>query len=514
MIINPTLVMNEMIKPAERVKFQRDRIIASAESVNKNLIDVIVQVKGNEREQEALKKMSELVAETEMRRSMVTNPKLLRPAPKADMTEEVTKYRSGKLRDQHASMAAQLRRSDIFSEVKAARKNEGSRVKMFLNQADIGSSVSRGRRTPNVFNTADSVAIRVHKDDLAKMIDDDRDDHIAGIFENSTVRMPKFSEGAMPQNASSGGTHTHSWGLHDTNAMTVWGAFDTRGDGINVAVLDTGIDATHNDLSGKIAAWAEFDGQGLPVNSTVHDSGTHGTHVAGTIVGGNKSGTAIGMAPNAKVFGSRVLGPNGGSSKQIMAGMDWAINSQSHVINMSLGGLELDTVCLLPYYQQIYSALMAGIPVVAAIGNDGDQLTGAPGNDYDAFAIGALNYDSRIASFSGGRNHVMYTTNGYVAYTKPDICAPGVDVYSCVPNGGYEFYNGTSMATPHVSGAIALLLSATSIGTLDPFVSVHVIKELFEATARPLGENGKDTRYGRGAIDIYKAIDVAKELGY
>ena len=284
-------------------------------------------------------------------------------------------------------------------------------------------------------------------------------------------------------------------------------------------MLDTGVDTSHPDLNGKMTSWAQFDDQGLLVTGSVsnaHDSGSHGTHVAGTILGGAASGRAIGMAPEARLMGSRVLDPNGGSVLQIMAGMEWAINGNAHVINMSLGGLELNANAASPYFTQILTAFDAGIPVVCAVGNDGDQLTGAPGNEYMATAAGAHDYDDKIAAFSGGRSHVLYYNDGsYGSYRKPDFTAPGVDVYSSVPGNGYASMNGTSMASPHVAGAIALLLSATSLRADIPKANlVSYIKELIEGSVRPLGESGKDSRYGYGALDVYTAIDMAKERGY
>jgi len=132
---------------------------------------------------------------------------------------------------------------------------------------------------------------------------------------------------------------------------------------------DTGVDQSHPDLKGKVAAWAEFDDKGRPVSSEPHDSGQHGTHCAGTIVGGNFSGRWIGVAPEAEIAACLVLnGSQGGTHAQILAGIEWAINQKVDVISMSLGGLVLGPEVPSTYSRAILSALRAGIPVVTAIG--------------------------------------------------------------------------------------------------------------------------------------------------
>ena len=154
-------------------------------------------------------------------------------------------------------------------------------------------------------------------------------------------------------------------------------------------MLDTGVDANHPDLTGKLAGFAEFDGAGNEVaGAPAHDAGEHGTHVTGTILGGNDNGSFIGMAPDAQVLAGLVL-PDGGSIAQIIAGMQWAIDQGADVINMSLGGLTTETEVPSFFTVAIVNALLAGVPVVTAIGNDGAQTTGDPGNDLFSFSVGA-----------------------------------------------------------------------------------------------------------------------------
>ena len=186
------------------------------------------------------------------------------------------------------------------------------------------------------------------------------------------------------------------------------------------------------------------------------DDNDHGTHCAGTIVGGKQSGRYVGMAPQAKILAGRVLQQGSGTDAQILAGIDWAIKSGAHIISMSLGGLQMTAGVLDTYTRAIINANSVGIPVVVAVGNEGSQTSGAPGNDYFAFTVGATDHLDRAAGFSGGRTQIIeqsrYIDTRFLPliYSKPDVSALGVDSYSAVRNGKWEAFNGSSMATPHV----------------------------------------------------------------
>ena len=172
------------------------------------------------------------------------------------------------------------------------------------------------------------------------------------------------------------------------------------------------------------------------------------------------------------------------------------------------------------YTRTIITANRRGIPVVIAMGNDGHQTSGAPGNDFFAFSVGATDVIDRTAGFSGGRTQIInrsrYINPQYLplVYSKPDVSAPGVAVYSCIPGNKYDSWNGTSMATPHVAGAIALLLSGTKIGSVDRSRRAYLIQDILTATVDELGESGQDQRYGFGRIDALRAIGYARHLGY
>jgi subtilisin family serine protease len=316
----------------------------------------------------------------------------------------------------------------------------------------------------------------------------------------------------------------YAWGIHKVGALAAWSAFGARGDGVLVAVLDTGIDAKHPDLAHHLADFAEFDKQGRTVTSGVanaYDSGKHGTHCAATIVGGNASGRHIGMAPDAKILAGLVLKGGVGTDAQILAGMEWAMSEGAHVISLSLGGLRLEVDALDTYTRTIINANRLGIPVVAAAGNEGSQTTVSPGNDLFSFTVGATDIGDRAAGFSGGRTQIV-TTSRYirpeylpVVYSKPEVSAPGVDIYSAVPGKSWEAWSGTSMATPHVAGALALLLGPpTGIVKIRGLQRVELVQSLLTSTVDELGEVGQNHRYGYGRIDVLRALGYARELGY
>jgi subtilisin family serine protease len=169
----------------------------------------------------------------------------------------------------------------------------------------------------------------------------------------------------------------------------------------------------------------------------------------------------------------------------------------------------------------LIGALDAGVPVVVAIGNEGSQTSGSPGNDFFAFTVGATDSQDLAAGFSGGRTQIVESSryinpkNLPFVYSKPDVSAPGVEILSAVPGGKYEAWNGTSMATPHVAGAMALLLSENrSIREVDGRDRSQLLKDLLVSTVQPLGESGQNHRFGFGRINALRAMGLAIDLGY
>ena len=372
---------------------------------------------------------------------------------------------------------------------------------------------------PQFFWSSQSIVLSVSRDRIPEILG--TMPGAQDIYLNRKLLPPAYSEAKqLPESIRD--NKTSSWGLQAINALAAWGAYGIAGNEARVAVLDTGIDANHVDLQGRVAGWAEFNSSGALVPDSVpHDTDEHGTHVAGTIAGGGESGLWIGVAPEAEIYAGLVLdGAVGGTDAQVLAGIDWAIEQSVDVINMSLGGLTLGPQVPNTYSQAIVNALLAGIPVVAAIGNEGSQTAGLPGNELFSFAVGATDYRDRPAGFSGGRTQIL-TDSPFVdpnslplPYSKPDVSAPGVAITSSVPGDNWKTFNGTSMATPHVSGAIALLISALDLTSVNGSDRAFLLQRLLSGSVEELGEAGQDHRFGLGRIDVLRALGYASELGY
>ncbi|MFD5496321.1 S8 family serine peptidase [Streptomyces sp. NPDC127091] len=232
------------------------------------------------------------------------------------------------------------------------------------------------------------------------------------------------------------------------------------GKGVKIAVLDTGVDATHPDLKGQVTASKDFTG-----SSGTGDKVGHGTHVASIAAGtGAKAGGKYkGVAPGAKVLNGKVLDDAGfGDDSGILAGMEWAAAQGADVVNMSLGGGDTAEIDPLEAAVNKLSADQ-GILFAIAAGNEGPKSIGSPGSADAALTVGAVDDKDKLADFSSTGPR---TGDGAV---KPDVTAPGVDITAASAKGnfiaeevgekpaGYMSISGTSMATPHVAGAAALL---------------------------------------------------------
>ncbi len=256
----------------------------------------------------------------------------------------------------------------------------------------------------------------------------------------------------------------NNWGADEIKAPEAW-AKGYTGKGVVVAVLDTGVDYNHPDLKDNI--WTNpnpgtgKDNNGnsyvndihgwnfVDNNNDVMDKYGHGTHVAGTIAGENNGFGVTGIAYDAKIMPVKVLDDSGsGSYSSITNGIYYAVNHGANVINLSLGSSSPNS--------SIQSALQyassKGVIVSMAAGNDGGTTPEYPAHYAQnvGFAVGAVDQNNKIADFS----------NRSGSQSFPYVTAPGVNIYSTIPNDKYATYSGTSMASPHVAGVIALMLSA------------------------------------------------------
>lgn len=267
-------------------------------------------------------------------------------------------------------------------------------------------------------------------------------------------------------------------GVSQVKAPLAWDA--SKGKGIKVAVLDTGIDNTHPDLTANFRGGVSF----VP-GETPMDGNSHGTHCAGTIAAAINNAGVIGVAPAAYLYAVKVLSNSGsGNWSWLIAGLDWCIKNGIKVASMSLGGggapTALRTMC--------DTAFARGVLLVAAAGNSGPGMgtVGEPAAYPSVVAVSAIDSANVIAPFSSRGPEV-------------ELCAPGVDVLSTIPGGGYGRKSGTSMACPHVSGVAAVAWGA------HRYATNVTMRRLLAYTSDNLGLPGRDPLFGFGRADAEQA---------
>jgi hypothetical protein len=318
-------------------------------------------------------------------------------------------------------------------------------------------------------------------------------------------------------------------GISAVNAPQVWYELGYTGVGVLVANMDTGVDGTHPALASRWRGnhapheecWLDVLGTNF---DTPHASGDHGTHVMGTICGtgsANSQFDTIGVAPSAEWIAMNAIGGFGADfNSDVLQGYQWFADPDSNpntvddvpdVIQNSwgvYGGFSGYTDCFQFWNESIIACEAAGTVVTFSAGNEGPSGSShrSPANvsidSVTFFSVGAVdagnwpNTPHPIADFSS-RGPSDCDPNEI----KPEIVAPGVDVYSCIPNGQYsEFYSGTSMAGPHIAGVVALMREA------NPNADPRDIKSALIETAIDYGVEGDDNIYGHGMVDAYEAV--------
>lgn len=271
-----------------------------------------------------------------------------------------------------------------------------------------------------------------------------------------------------------------------------WGVLEVKGSdlhpmgftgaGINVGVIDTGIDYTHEDLN-VIGGVTFIEG-----TSSYMDDNGHGTHVAGTIAALNNMYGVVGVSPQVNLYAIKVIDQfRNGNYSDLVAGIEWSITNQMDIVNMSLGGNTKSRTL----EKAIDHAYKAGILLVAAAGNKGFDQKGTisyPAMYNSVIAVGALDQQNNRANFSSVGKEL-------------ELMAPGVDILSTVPGGGYGYDSGTSMAAPHVAGVAALVLES------NPDLSNVEIRNILNESATKLGES---FYYGNGLVNAFEAVNSAQ----
>ena len=359
----------------------------------------------------------------------------------------------------------------------------------------VGATTERKSVIVVFKNTPDAGLIRAHGGDIKYQYD-----IIPGIAVNMPVTALKglqnhpniaYIEDDIQVHALG---DTLPWGVDRIDAELVWGDSDggsdiiengNAGDGVKVAIIDTGIDYNHIDLANNYIGGHDF------VNDDTYpmDDHGHGTHCAGIVAAEDNGIGVIGVAPKAHLYAVKVLGSDGsGYISDIIAGIDWSVEEGMQIISMSLGGdsgnSALEQACI--------NASNAGVLIVAAAGNDGNPPARGDTVDYPA------RYGSVIAVAATDINdeRAKWSSTGPAV----EISAPGVSILSTYPENRLATMSGTSMACPHVTGTAALIMAS------NPSLSNADVRQILSNTADYLGDLSK---YGFGLVDADEAAPPA-----
>ncbi|SDL21619.1 subtilisin [Geoalkalibacter ferrihydriticus] len=287
-----------------------------------------------------------------------------------------------------------------------------------------------------------------------------------------------------------GAEYSNSWGVTHIGGMSVHekGYF---GQGVRIAVLDTGIDYTHPDLMFRYAGGYNFVFDDAdPMDDS---SSSHGTHTAGIIAAELNGIGVVGVAPRARLYGVKVLdGAGFGTLEWLIAGIDWAIDNQMDIINLSLA-FDLDSPAVRDACDRAFAA---GILLVAAAGNTNGSAALYPAAYDSVIAVNATSGDDQLAAISAIDPRI-------------ELAAPGVDVVSTARGNEYLSHIGTSQAAPHVTGVAALILAAGIEDANNDGRLADDVRLRLQQTAVSLGEAGRDSFYGFGRVDAVAALELA-----
>ncbi|MER5685278.1 S8 family serine peptidase [Streptomyces sp. NPDC002205] len=344
---------------------------------------------------------------------------------------------------------------------------------------------------------------------------------VASIVKEHTYTLDT-TESKATDAATDADTSAAEWGVQDIKADQVWDQYDDRGEGIVIANVDSGVQYDHPALVGNYRGnngdgsfthdYNWYDPTGQCTTSAPCDNNGHGTHTMGTMVGAG----GVGVAPGAKWIAAKGCESSSCSDSSLLAAGQWILAPTDHtgrnprpdlapdIVNNSWGGG--DTT----FYQDIVEAWnAAGIFEAFASGNDGDGVTcstgHAPGSQAPAYGVGAYDVNGKIASFSG------FGPSRLDGSMKPNISAPGVNVRSTWPGNTYRAISGTSMATPHVAGAVALLWSSAPslIGNIDETRALLNQGAVDVDDTHCGGTADANNVWGEGKLDIFASVDKA-----
>jgi minor extracellular protease Epr len=336
-----------------------------------------------------------------------------------------------------------------------------------IKDKDITDLQKRGAKLRHKYKTINAISAFIDKDDEKTL---KLDNNIAAVFEDKRVNI--FLSDSVPQ----------------INADQVHSAGGT-GSGVRVCIIDSGIEDSHSDLN-PVVYWEDI------VNGLIspYDDHGHGTHVAGIIA--SQDIIYKGVAPGSSIMSIKSMDSSGGGwTSDIIAGIDSCVLNDADVISMSLGeGAYTNNCDSEPLTQAANNAVNQGVTVLAATGNDGYiNALSSPSCGSKVLAIGAVDKSDE---------RTPYSNEGI----ELDFVAPGTNIISTYIGNSFATKLGTSMATPHASGTVALILEQ------NPSLTPEQVKTILQETSLDLGAAGFDTIYGFGRIDAYEAYQYSSTL--
>jgi bacillopeptidase F len=375
------------------------------------------------------------------------------------------------------------------------------RLKQVQNEQMLVEALGSGVEIISSLWLVNASEIKIQKSQLKNLI---KLDFIKAIQPVRTVKLINFEQPKIQNEIS---FPEYTYGLNIIGLKALQQKYpDIRGQGVRVGILDTGLDTRHPAFKNKTVTFRNFVN---PKDQNPIDDHSHGTHVAGTVSALPVGKKYVGIAPDVNLIIGKVFSKTGSSSDaetlkalQWMADPDGNPDTQDHaqVINNSWN-VDYDEKNKNPYEDLFCIAVKnlkdLSIISVFAAGNDGpdDDTIKVPGSCADAVTVAATDVSDAVVSFSS-RGPVLWPGG---KLDKPDLAAPGYQVYSTVPGSSFSNKSGTSMAAPHVTGALALLLQINS----DPQLAVETLLN----NTTDFGAKGFDYKFGRGRLDVLKASE-------
>lgn len=326
---------------------------------------------------------------------------------------------------------------------------------------------------------------------IARFKASDNEKLINVIRENTTDYTIEPNWIYQTQTVESNPDSTKQWGYKYMD--TGYAYATTKGSGVKVAIIDTGIDTKHPEFSSRISPLSYNSCSKTNDLADIQDKNGHGTHVAGIIGAADNNIGVIGVAPEAEIVAIKAQCPNVTNGKfsdsDLISAIDYVAKQKINVVNMSLGS-EINSNLI---DQAIADARSNGVIIVAAAGNNKSSTLFYPASYDGVISVSALKYDSSDpASIGQIKPDLSYTNYG----SRIDFSAPGTNIYSTYLNGGYTSMNGTSMASPQIAGIVALILAQ------NPSYNLDQVKNTIKDNAVDRGEPGKDQYYGWGAVNV------------